>query len=171
MFPWTVPRIPEGGARSARSPGPAVRAGKGIGSPSRGRGLPPSPLRSRTQAPRPSPGGRRGQGHLSTYGAAGGLPPIPGPSAFPASSAGAKSSLRGQAGAGGDGRRAPPRRPRGGCQGEGAGLCAFLAFLENRTKPRGGRMLSLTMAVPTEKAAIRQAMPRGRRRQRRRGQD
>lgn len=50
------------------------------------------------------------------------------------------------------------------CQGAGAGLCAFLILLENRTKPRGQRMRSLTMAVPTEKAAVRQAMPRGRRR-------
>lgn len=64
---------------------------------------------------------------------------------------------------GGNGRRTSPRGPRGGCKGEGAGLCAFLALLENRSKPRGRRMRSLTMAVPTEKAAIRQAMPRGRR--------
>lgn len=65
---------------------------------------------------------------------------------------------------------APPGVPRGRCQGEGAGLCVFPALLENRTKPRGRRMRSLTMAVPTEKAAIRQAMPRGRRRRRQRGQ-
>ena len=50
------------------------------------------------------------------------------------------------------------------CQSAGAGLCAFLILLENRTKPRNRRMRSLTMAVPTEKAAVRQAMPRGRRR-------
>lgn len=42
----------------------------------------------------------------------------------------------------------------------------FLALLGNGTKPRGRRMRSLTKAVPTEKAAIIQAMPRGRRRRR-----
>lgn len=61
------------------------------------------------------------------------------------------------------GTRLLPGDSGGGCQGEGAGLCAFLALLENRSKPRRRRMPSLTMAVPTEKAAIRQAMPRGRR--------
>lgn len=45
----------------------------------------------------------------------------------------------------------------------------FLALLGNGTKPRGRRMRSLTKAVPTEKAAIIQAMPRGRRWRRRRG--
>lgn len=68
----------------------------------------------------------------------------------------------------GGGSRAPPQEPRGRCQGESAGLCV-LALLENRTKPREPRMSSLTMAVPTEKAAIRQAMPRGRQRRRGRG--
>lgn len=62
---------------------------------------------------------------------------------------------------GGDGNRAPPPGLGGKCQDAGAGLCAFLILLENRTKLRGRGMRSLTMAVPTEKAAIRQAMPRG----------
>lgn len=43
-----------------------------------------------------------------------------------------------------------------------------LALLENSTKPQGRKMRSLTKAVPTEKAAVRQAMPRGRRGRRRR---
>ncbi|XP_037597986.1 translation initiation factor IF-2-like [Cebus imitator] len=55
-------------------------------------------------------------------------------------------------------------RSREGCQVEHASLCVFPALLENKTEPGWRRMRSLTMAVPTEKAAIRQAMPRGRRR-------
>ena len=73
----------------------------------------------------------------------------------------ASSILRRQAArAGGGVSRAPPPGLTGRCQG--AGLCAFLILRENRT--RGPQMRSLTMAVPTEKVAIRQAMPRGRRR-------
>lgn len=90
-------------------------------------------------------------------------PHAPGPSACPAAPAGARSTPRLQVVRAGSRSRASPRGPRGGRQGEGAGLCAFLALPENGSKPRGRRMRSLTMAVPTEKAAIRQAMPRGRR--------
>lgn len=68
----------------------------------------------------------------------------------------------------GDGGREPSQGPRAGVKVR-MRVFVFLALRENRTKPQGRRTRSLTMAVPTEKAAIRQAMPRGRRRQQRQG--
>jgi hypothetical protein len=136
----------------------------------RDRPLPSTPRGSK--APNPSRRSGRGQGHLPTCGA---VPrPSPGPSTSRASSASARSIPRLQVARAGSERSrtlftsALGQRPedalRGsGCEHRRAALCVFLALLENETQPSGGRMRSLTMAVPTEKAAIRQAMPRGRR--------
>lgn len=107
---------PGGGARSARSPSPGHTRWQGGATPS-GPGCRPPQCAPDLRAPRPSAGGGRGQSHLSTCG---------GPYASLASVAPGGQDV-------GGGSRAPPREPRGRCQGEDAGsLCACSPGKQNQ---------------------------------------
>lgn len=121
LFPQTVPGTPEGGAGSAGSPRPGrARADREGGTP------PPFPraqaatLLSALRNPGPTPlaRGDPDEAICALVGLPGRLPHTPGPSACPASPAGAGSIPRRQvAGAGGNGNQASPRGLRGRVSG------------------------------------------------------